>query len=242
MELQQRVIELPRVSHAHVAPVDATSLRERRVVLPEDSGPAAAAYRMLRTQLLRQMRTHGFRAIGMVSAADGEGKTLTAANLALSLAAEPNQTVLLCDLDLHRPSLSRLLGLSAKQGLEAWMADRAPIDELFWRLAGIERLLILPTLAPCAGSSELLAGNRVRELLQELRTRYTDRILLVDLPPALLTDDVLTIAPSLDGVLIVATEGRTRREDLDRLREVLGSVPVIGTVLNSASESERRAY
>jgi len=210
--------------------------------MPEETGSAASAYRMLRTQFLQRVRAHQLRTIGVISAADGEGKTLTAVNLALSLAAEPNQTVLLIDLDLRRPSVATVLDLPAEQGLEAWFTGQAPVDDLFWRLSGVERLLILPTVAPLAGSSELLAGARVKELLHELTTRYADRLVMLDLPPLLLADDVLTIAPLLDAVVIVASEGRTRREDLARMNELLGPSRVLGTVLNRASESEKRAY
>lgn len=241
----ERVRLTPVDSHSHrarVATPERHRLHERRVVLPDDKGPAVAAYRMLRTQLLRQIRAHDLRTIGIVGAADGEGKTLTAVNLALCLAAEPNQTVLLVDLDLRRPNLATLLELPARQGMEAWFTGRAAIDDLFWRLGGMERLSILPAMAPLAGSSELLAGARVKDLMHELKTRYPDRLVLFDLPPMLLTDDVLTILPSLDGVVIVATEGRTRREDLERMRELLGPVRLIGTVLNCASQSEQRSY
>ncbi len=229
-------------SLARVVSVERAVLRERRIIMPDDPDPAAHAYRMLRTQLLRQARTQQLRLIGVVSSADGEGKTLTAANLALSMAAEPNQTVLLVDLDLRHPSLAALLGLNVERGLDSWFNSEAAIAELFVKIEGIDRLRVLPTLHPVLGSSEALAGPRANELLTQLKSRYTDRLVIVDLPPALLADDVLTIAPLLDGVLLVVSEGRTRREDLTRLKELLGSVRVLGTVLNIASESEKRAY
>jgi Mrp family chromosome partitioning ATPase len=227
---------------ARMAQPDPKHWHENRIVLPQERGPAVNAYRMLRTQVLRQARALQARTIGIVSAADGEGKTLTAVNLALSLAAEPNQTVLLVDLDLHRPGVARLLDLPADQGLEDWLAGSGPIAGRFWRIQGIERLSILPAVVPVSGSSELLAGAPVKELLQDLKSRYEDRLVVIDLPPALLSDAVLTVAPLLDAVLVVGCEGRTRREDLARLREVLSGVRLLGTVLNCASEFERRAY
>jgi protein-tyrosine kinase len=227
---------------ARVAIPDRNRWPERRIVSPNDKGPAAGAYRMLRAQVLRQVRALQASTIGVVSAADGEGKTLTAVNLALSIAAEPNQTVLLVDLDLHRPGVAQLLHLPADQGLEEYLSSEGPLAGGFWRLDGIDRLSILPSIAPLSGSSELLAGPRVKELVYELKTRYADRLVLIDLPPALLSDDVMTIAPLLDAVLVVGREGRTRREDLARLREVIGGVRLVGSVLNCASEFERRAY
>jgi protein-tyrosine kinase len=150
--------------------------------------------------------------------------------------------VLLVDLDLHRPGVAALLDLPADQGLEEWLAGSGQIAGRFWRIQGIDRLSVLPAVAPTPASSELLASPRVRELLHDLRSRYEDRLVLIDLPPALLSDGVMTLAPLLDAVLVVGCEGRTRREDLARLREVLGGTRIVGTVLNCASEFERRSY
>jgi Mrp family chromosome partitioning ATPase len=227
---------------ARVLSLDRSALRERRLVLADDPGPAAHAYRMLRTQLLRQVRARKMRLIGVVSAVEGEGKTLTAANLALSVAAEPNQTALLVDLDLRQPSTAHLLGTSG-QGLESWFdGSISDLSRLMVRFDTLERLLVLPTQRGVDGSSEVLAGPRARELLQELRERYTDCVAILDLPPVLLADDVLTIAPLLDGVLLVVSEGRTKREDVLRVRELLQGVHLLGTVLNVSSESEQRGY
>jgi capsular exopolysaccharide synthesis family protein len=222
--------------------LDRDALRSRRVVLPDEASPAASAYKMLRTQVLQKMRRHGYRAIGIASAVDGEGKSLTAVNLSLALAAEPNQTVLLLDLDLRRPSISRILGIPAIRGIEACIQGDANVADILWRPEGVQRLGVLPANHVGLASSDLLAADRMRLLIQELRSRYDDRLLVVDLPPLLLTDDVLTIAPLLDAVLLVVAEGRTRREDAARAAELLGDTPRLGTVLNQAHEVEQRVY
>jgi protein-tyrosine kinase len=230
------------VEYASKLPLDWEALRERRVVSPDDAQPAAHAYRMLRTQVLQRTRTHGMSVIGVVSAINGEGKTLTAINLALSLAAEPNQTVLLVDLDLRRPAVARTLGIEPPYGLESWFAGDDPTRKVCYALEGVERLFVLPTLAPVAGSSETLAGLGTRRLLSELKGRDSGRLLIVDLPPVLLSDDALMLAPLLDAVVLVANERRTKRDDIARVIDLLGNTRVVGTVLNRSSESERRAY
>ncbi len=222
--------------------LDRAELERRHVVVPTEASPAASAYRMLRTQLLQRIRGTRERVIGIVSAADGEGKTLTATNLALSLAAEPNHTVLLLDLDLRNPGLAPLLGLNTTRGLDSWFADGRGLDDICVGIEGIDRLLLLPTLHPVPNSSDVLAGPRTAQLINDLKGRHQDRILIVDLPPALLANDLLTVAPHLDGVLLVACEGRTRRDDLVRMKEMLSPLRVLGTVLNNSSESEKRAY
>jgi len=222
--------------------LDRASLRQRRVIFPDEESLAGAAYRMLRTQLLQRVRQRGARVIGIASPADGDGKSLTAVNLALALAAEPNQTILLVDMDLRRPTVATLLGIPVARGVESVLRDEIGVDEALWRPEGIDRLAIVPTASLGASSSELLAGERTRAFLQEIRSRYADRLVILDLPPVLLTDDVLTLAPLLDGMLLVVAEQRTRREDLQRVHTLLANVPQLGSVLNRATRPERRAY
>lgn len=222
--------------------VDWTALKEQRVISTTDLQPAGHAYRMLRTQVLQRARLHGLTAIGVVSAVNGEGKTLTAINMALSLAAEPNQTVLLLDLDLRRPAVARTLGLAAERGLETWFGGDEPIKNVCYSIEGVDRFYVLPTFRPLIGSSELLAGLGTRKLFNELKGREPGRLLLVDLPPMLLSDDALTIAPLLDGVVLVVNERRTRREDVVRVVELLGNTRIVGTVLNRSKDAEKRVY
>lgn len=227
------------------APVELPSretLRERCVVFPDEPGAATLAYKMLRTQVLQRARQHSMRCIGVISAASGEGKTVTAVNLAMSLAAEPNQSVVLVDLDLKRPSIAATLGLDVTAGLENHLVGDASLSSCCRRLAPVDRLFVAPTLAPVAGSSELLASSATAGLVKSLREAVEEPLVLFDLPPALLSDDVLAIAPLLDGVVLVVTEELTRREDLQRVFDLLRNTPVIGTVLNASSEAEARAY
>jgi Mrp family chromosome partitioning ATPase len=222
--------------------LDPDYLARRRVVRPTDRGPVARAYRMLRAQVLQRVRARGLRSIGIVSAVAGEGKTLTAINLAMSLAAEPNQNVALVDLDFRHPSIAHTLGVTPERGLDGWLYDGSPLSSSMYQLEGVERLQLVPTLVPVAASSEALASARVRELMVRLRARHESQLLVVDQPPALLSDDVLTLSPLIDGYLLVITESKTLRDDVERVFELLGRDRLIGTVLNGSSDSEQRAY
>ncbi|MDE2451225.1 MAG: CpsD/CapB family tyrosine-protein kinase [Gammaproteobacteria bacterium] len=228
--------ELPRLS------IDRANLRARKVVFPEEATAAARAYRMLRAQLLHRARSSGLSAIGMVSSASGEGKTLTAVNLALSLAADPNQKVTLIDLDLRRPAVAETLGITPPLGLETWLTGEYPVASALYGLEGVERLTVVPTLAPLVAASEALAGSKTRDLLDTLRTMDGRRLLIVDLPPALLSDHVLTASSLLDGFVLLVAEGKTLRDDVERVFELLGRDRILGTVLNRSSDSEQRAY
>lgn len=222
--------------------IDQAGMRARKVVFPEDSTAAARAYRMLRAQLLQRARSGGLVAIGIVSSASGEGKTLTAVNLALSLAADPNYDVTLVDLDLRRPSVAEVLGIFPPMGLDTWLAEDRPLSSVLYALEGIPRLSVVPTLVPMPAAAEALAGSRTRSLIEALRAVDGRRLLVVDLPPALLSDHVLTVSPLLDGFVLLVTEGKTLRDDVERVFELLGRDRIVGTVLNRSSDSEQRAY
>jgi|SRR5580704_7483528 protein-tyrosine kinase len=222
--------------------LDWAALKEQRVISSNDPHAAGHAYRMLRTQILQRARAHGLTTLGVVSATNGEGKTLTAINLALSLAAEPNQAVVLLDLDLRRPAVARTLGLNVERGLESWFGGDEPTKNVCYGVEGLERFFVLPTLQPMSGSSEVLAGLATRKLFNELKGRDPGRMLIVDLPPILLSDDALMVAPLLDGVVLVVNERRTRREDVIRVVELLGNTRIVGTVLNRSAQAEQRAY
>jgi protein-tyrosine kinase len=241
-EMLNREFSIAAVESATRLSLDWPTLEARRILPPGDAQPAGHAYRMLRTQVLQRARANGLNTIGIVSAVNGEGKTLTAINLAMSLAAEPNQTVLLVDLDLRRPSVARTLGLPAQRGLESWFTGDEPIKNVCYGIEGVERLYVLPTLTPVAGSSEVLANISTRRLISDLKDRDPGRLLIVDLPPVLLSDDALMLAPLLDAVVLVVNERRTRREDVVRVIELLGNTRIVGTVLNRSSDSELRAY
>jgi Mrp family chromosome partitioning ATPase len=215
-------------------PVDL--LERHRIPGPAATGPAAAAFRMLRTQVLQRMSEHGWRTLAVLSPAADDGKTTTAINLALSLAADRQHTVLLVDLDLRRPGLASAFGLTPDAGVDDVLNGRARIEDCLYHPAGLDRLVLLPARAPLAGSSEALAGTRCQELVAELRARYSERLILFDLPPVLGSDDAVAFVPHVESALVVAAEGRTRRSDLLRCMELLRRVPIVGSVLNRASD------
>ncbi|MEJ0005129.1 MAG: CpsD/CapB family tyrosine-protein kinase [Steroidobacteraceae bacterium] len=216
-------------------------LETRRIIGQSVPGPVSAAFRMLRTQVLQRMETHQWRTLAVFSASGGEGRTTTAVNLAIQLAGDHDHTVLLVDMDLRRPAIAVAFGFTPEHGIDDVLAGRANVADCLYHPEGFERLVVLPARQPVAHSSEVLATQRCRELVAELRDRYPERIIVFDLPPMLTTDDALAFAPHVECGLMVAVEGRTRREDLVRAIELLHKTPIVGTVLNRASQSQAEA-
>ena len=217
------------------------ALRDRRVVAAGKDG-AADAFRLLRTQVLRRMRARNANALAITSPSSGDGKTLTAVNLAISIAKEVNHTILLGDLDLRRPDVHNYFSYQPTFGISDYLLSDTPITEILFN-PGIERLVVLPGRQPLSNSSELLSSPRMVQLVEDMKKRYPSRFVLFDLPPVLSADDVLAFSPYVDAVLLIVQDAKTRRDDLQRAVELLRDTYLIGTVLNqSQTGTELHTY
>jgi len=211
-------------------------LRQRRVMAAYDKGPFVDAYKILRTQVIHRLRENNWNVLGITSPGHGEGKTLTAVNLAVSLAMETSQTVLLVDADLRSPSIHEVFGLEDSRGLADYLLDGQPVEDLLVH-PGIGRFVLLPGGRAISNSTEILTSPKMLALVEEFKHRYPARIVIFDLPPLLHTADVLAFSPYTDALLFVVEEGKTTAEQLQRaLTLVKNSRPVLGTVLNKAGK------
>jgi len=201
-----------------------------------DKGPFVDAFKILRTQVMRRLRENGWNVLGITSPGDGEGKTLTAVNLAISLGMETAQTVLLVDANLRNPTIHEVFGLEDCPGLADYLLDDTPIENLLVH-PGIGRLVLLPGGRTVQNSAELLTSHKMLALVEEFKHRYPSRIVIFDLPPLLQTADVLAFSPYTDALLLVVEEGKTSADDVQRaLSLVKDSRPILGTVLNKAGQ------
>lgn len=208
-----------------------SALKERRVLTVLGEGALANAYRTLGAQILNQMRDRQWSVLGVTSPGRGEGKTLTALNLAISLAMESQFTVLLVDGNVHEPGLLELFGLPAARGLSDHLLHDTPIDELLIH-PGIRRLTVLPAGQRLINPAELLSSPKMRALAAEFKQRYASRVIVYDLPSLQRAADVLAVSPCLDAMLLVVEAGRTTREEAERAAQLLTGVPLVGTLLN----------
>jgi len=206
----------------------------RHRVLTRDSEPeVTAAFKLLRTQILQRLGAKGWNSIGVVSAHGSEGKTLTAINLAVSIARDYNRTALLADFNLSDPSVHQYLGFEPELGLDDYLQGQCELADVLVN-PGSERLVLLPVREKISDASEVLASPTIISLAEELRQRYSDRVIVFDLPPLLDMDEALVFLPYVDALLIVVEERHTTREDLQYLSHLLGDKPVLGTVLNKS--------
>ena len=215
--------------------IDGHGCTARRILISERGAHgnvgADASYRMLRTRVLQRMRANRWTTIGVTSPSQGDGKSLTTLNLALSIAREGNSNVFLLDLDMRNPTLCNSLGVVPPVDMNEYLAgDGQPEDLLF--SIGIDNLLLAGSVTSTNRASELLATRGVEKLFSYIRSIAPQPLVLVDLPPVLATDDALVVAPMVDACLLVLAEGRSRRDSAAEAIAVLSEFQLAGIVLN----------
>jgi capsular exopolysaccharide synthesis family protein len=216
--------------------LDQSVLAKNRIINDDYLDDALTSYKMLRTRVLHKMNANEWQTLAITSPRDGAGKSLTAINLAITMASQSARDVYLLDLDLRNPNISRQLGLPGFElDLGEHLAGRTPISQVCCDV-GVDHLLLLPSSQRQPNSSELIASQTLQNLLRTILATATNPIIVIDLPAILSADDALAISPWVDGFLMVVSESGTGREDLTRSLEMLRESNLVGVVLNKSSE------
>jgi protein-tyrosine kinase len=217
------------------ADTEAGEIDDHLVSLLEPTSYAAEQYRAVRLAIETMRHERGTRVVGVSSPGRGEGKTMTALNLAGALAQASDARVVLVEADLRHPAVARYLGLSAPRGLSSYLLDHGmALDTLVQRPASIA-FAVVPAGAASSMPYELLKSPRLTALLAELRQRFD--YVLVDTPPALPFPDVGILRDLVDGFVVVVRANRTPREMLQDTMTVLGRQRALGLVFNDDERS-----
>src|SRR3984957_5630698 len=218
--------------------LDFARLQSQRIIAYDGKDPRSRTFDILRTEVLRSMDLKGWKTLAVTSPTPSCGKTLTAINLALSMARQPERQVLLADMDLRKPQGAACLGLKCQEGLLGVIEGRTEVDSAIIRArAGGSRLEVLPT-TPTSNSSDLVGSSAMKRLLQDIRGRgQSRRIAVLDLPPLLTGHDVISILPQVDCVLLVAAVGTSKVSEIEECNKHLRATDVVRFVLNKVPES-----
>jgi protein-tyrosine kinase len=182
-------------------------------------GPAAAAHQNV---------------IMITSGLPGAGKTFCAVNLAVSISLERELNVLLVDADVAKPHISRAFGLDEKPGLiELLLNEKEDVAEVLVR-TDLNDIQVLPAGRRHPQATELLASERMSAVVEELATRYSDRIVLVDSPPLLITTEAQALAGQVGQIVVVVEAGKTLQQSLQQTLETIDSAKAVNVVLNKA--------
>jgi tyrosine-protein kinase len=222
------------------------------VTLEQPNSPAAESYRTLRTRMARLAAQLDINSVMVVSAGVGEGKSTTAANLAVVL-AETGKDVLLVSADLRRPRVHQFFGLSNKTGLSNLLTDGTPpgkrkgpvadgrqMASELWSVAPNLWVILSGPLPP--HPSALMDSDAMRQFLKEQRDLFD--FIILDCPPALVVADAMALAPLADAILVVADAKESDREQISRLKEEVEQVGgrIVGAVLNRSKQASKSTY
>ena len=214
------------------------------VVYHDPVSVEAEIFKVLRNNILFPKDGVPPPSIMITSAMPGDGKSFIAANLAVSIAQGIEEHVLLMDCDMRRSSIHRTFGFSDNiPGLSEYLSKNKPLSSLLKKTI-VEKLTVLPGGQTPNNPAELLSSQRMKDLLDETKSRYKDRFIIVDSPPPQLTAETTALAKYIDGILIVVRSGKTPKPLVESLIEKLGREKIIGVVLNAyhIPASERYGY
>jgi len=224
-------------THTKVQESNDSILHENRVVTTFKPGPWQESNKMLRTRSLQLMKSNNWSTLAVSGVSRQSGSSLVSVNLAISIAMELDQTVLLVDANLNNPMVHTMLDIEAKEGLGDYLLHDKPVNELLIN-PSIERMVILPAGKPMLNSTEMLRSPKMVDLVGELKNRYPSRIIIFDMPPLLSQADALSFSPYVDSVLLVIEEGGTRTEELKQAANLLKDVNILGSVFNKATDNK----
>lgn len=234
---------------SHQVHIDLARLAAAGFVTPDaPRSQLADEFRVIKRPLLTNVQGKSAAPVAranlimVTSSVPGEGKTFVAINLALSIAMELDRTVLLVDADVSRPSMLERLGLPPSRGLLDVLTDGAlELPDVLLR-TNVERLSLLPAGTAHARATELLASEAMNRLLDELATRYPDRILIFDAPPLLPSTESRVLATHMGQVVLVVEAEHTPQASVTQALATIESCPVVMTVLNKVPHSRLGAY
>jgi capsular exopolysaccharide synthesis family protein len=210
-----------------------------KVVADENMSPVSREqYRRLAGVLLDSQSTSGTKVVMVASAVPGEGKTLTATNLALTLSESYRRKVLLIDADLRKPAVHQVFRLDAATGLIEGLEEGTKTRLVLRQVSS--NLAVLPAGRPTSDPMAGLTSDRMRQLLEEAKESFD--WIIVDTPPLMLLPDAHLLSSLVDGAVVVVKARSTPHEMVRRTVDIIGKNRVLGVVLNQANAREQSSY
>ena len=208
-------------------------LESKRIIAHDDTDGRTRAFDILRTEVLQLIDQKNLNVVGITSPTPGCGKTVTAINLAFSIARHPHRSALVVDLDLRKPHVARSIGVKCRSGILGVLTGQTDLSNAIIHVrAGNYGISVLPTEGPASDSAAWIASRAMSTVLQDVKRDYRSHTIILDLPPTLVSDDVLALLPQLDCVLLVTAVGKSRISEIEESMKHLQHTEVVRLVLN----------
>jgi protein-tyrosine kinase len=245
---EERPAPAPVVTSRRVE-LDLDKLTSAGIINPNSArSEIADQYRVIKRPLINNAMGKGASIIAngnlimVTSSLPGEGKSFTSINLAMSIATELDNTVMLVDADVARPSVMRMLGLPDGPGLlDLVLDDKLDMSSVLLK-TNVEKLTILPSGTPHPRATELLASDAMVRLLEDMAARYPDRIIIFDSPPLLITTEARVLATHMGQIVVVVHAGKTLQSEVKQALATIDACPVKLLLLNRASSLFKGGY
>ncbi len=220
---------------------DALVLEKNRVLNNASREEIIQPYKVLRTRLLQIMKDKDWSSLAVVDPTKDDGKTTVAINLSISIGNGKQHNAVLLDLDLLTPSVHSCYGYEPSCGLDDYYKNETSLKDILVS-PNMDGLMFAPSVKALHDSSEFLSTEKSSELISEAKLISPNSIVIVDLPPMLVSDDAISFLPHIDAVLLVVREGKTSKVDIERTQEMLANTNIAGVVINDSVEPATLGY
>jgi protein-tyrosine kinase len=226
-------------SQTKIQPISHIVLKNNRIFALFSNYKVTDQIKALRTQVLKKLEKIGSNTLMVTSANSREGKTFTSINLGISIAQELDRTVLIIDADLKNPAKNHcdfatdFLSIDVEKGLADVLLGNIKLADALIN-PGIDKLTVLPGGYFLHNSSELLGSPQMELLFKDVKSRYKDRVIIIDTPAILSCADPIVISKFAENILFVVEEEKTSTEDIRQSMNQLSDVNIIGMVINKS--------
>ena len=245
----EQTLEIQELNLSAQIKLDMEHLVDQGILVPsEERSVLNEEYRKIKQPLINNIKGRSAQAVNranliqVTSSIPGEGKTFTAINLAMAISREFDNTVLLVDADLLRPSLNDVLGFKEKKGLSDYLSGNVSSLSEVLLTTNIPKLTLLPAGTQHHLTSELFSSELMDDLFCELSERYSDRIIIIDSPPVLRTNEANILAKKVGQIVFVIEQNRTTQAEVKNALAQFDKNSVIGIVMNKSRSNDSSDY
>ena len=236
-------VEEEIVLHKQLDIRDIKNLDKRLIEVWKGDSIIAEQFRILRTYILKAVKNNASKVFLVSSAINCEGKTLTATNLAISIARGLDESVLLIDADLRKPNVSSILGIEkGKKGLAEYLIDGGDYINYMTKTS-IPKLTLIPSGLPPHNPSELISSKHMLNLIKQIKNQFDNHIVIIDSPPLIPVTDSIILSSLVDAIIVVIKAFETQREIVNEaIDKIANKGKILGLILNGCEFSKSRYH